>query len=348
MSRFLGLRLARAGYNDPARYHERHEKEALEALAILERANAGRLRATDKKSADDYARTVFGGRRYAPWLYVYAAMAGSFREGWIPDNFFGEIVVPTVNKRLSSVTGLKTLATRILQTDAIPDIAYCIDGIFYGRDFSVMSRETLSDLANASGTWVFVKADRSAQGKGVARVASRDLRHFDFTSIGDCVIQSGVEQHEFFEKVVSGPVATLRITTVKNTFGAVEPRASFMRFGRRGADRIGETSVCVSVVDSDGRLDDRGYYHWHPHTVHPDTGAAFAGAHVPEYANALRTCVELHARLPHLAVIGWDVTIDKAGAVKMFEWNGGHCDIKFSEATVGPCFTGMNWESLRV
>jgi hypothetical protein len=25
------------------------------------------------------------------------------------------------------------------------------------------------------------------------------------------------------------------------------------------------------------------------------------------------------------------------------EWNGGHCDIKFSEATTGPCFTGLNW-----
>jgi hypothetical protein len=45
--------------------------------------------------------------------------------------------------------------------------------------------------------------------------------------------------------------------------------------------------------------------------------------------------------------VGWDLAVSKDGSIKIFEWNGGHCDIKFSEATVGPCFTGLNWESLR-
>jgi hypothetical protein len=52
--------------------------------------------------------------------------------------------------------------------------------------------------------------------------------------------------------------------------------------------------------------------------------------------------------VPHLSIIGWDTTIARDGSVKLFEWNGGHCDIKFSEATVGPCLTGLNWESLRL
>lgn len=347
IGRLLGVRLARVGYNDPARYHARHRKEALESLAILENANSSKLAAIDKKRADDYAIGVLGGREYAPWLYVYAAMAGGFRDGWIPDNFFGTVVVPRVNSALGPLTGLKTLSARILQTKAIPDIAYHVGGVLYGRDFSAIGRDSLCDVATSTGDHVFVKADSSAQGKGVVKVRSQDLRHFDLGKIGDCVIQSAVAQHEFFERIVSGPVATLRITTARNSLGVVEPRAAFLRLGRQGSDRIGETSVCVSVVDRDGRLDGCGYYHWHRHVTHPDTGVAFGGQRVPEFTNAVRTCVELHATVPHLAVIGWDVTISKDESVKIFEWNGGHCDIKFSEATVGPCFTGLNWESLR-
>jgi hypothetical protein len=127
----------------------------------------------------------------------------------------------------------------------------------------------------------------------------------------------------------------------------VELRAAFLRLGRRGSERIGDTSVCVSVVDADGTLDDFGYYHWKRLDRHPDTGAAFARARIPEYATAVETCRALHARVPHVGIVGWDTTIASDGAVKLFEWNGGHCDIKFSEATVGPCFTQLNWESLR-
>lgn len=347
MSRLLGLRLERVRYRDPIRYDKRHRDEALEALGILDTANSRKLAAIHKRRADEYAVEVLGERAYAPWLYVYAAMAGDFREGWIPDNFFGRVVVPKVSKELGYVTGLKTLSAQILQSDAIPDLAYHIDGVFYARDFSVIDRAALSDLAITSGAHVFVKADRSYQGRGVVKVASRAVTDTDFKTIGDCVIQSAVEQHAFFENILSGPIATLRITTVKTPAGMIEPRASFVRIGRRGSDRIGDTSVCVSVVDTDGRLDEVGYYHWHRLDKHPDSGVSFGGTCIPEFAKAVTLCVELHSRVPHFGVVGWDVAISKDGAVKIFEWNGGHCDIKFSEATVGPCFKGLGWEALR-
>jgi hypothetical protein len=347
ISRLLGVRLTRVGYNDAVRYHARHRREALEALAILEHSNSTKLAAIDKRRADAYAIGVLGGREYAPWLYVYAAMAGRFCDGWIPDNFFGTVVVPRVNRGLGPFSGLKTFSARILQSDALPDIGYHVGGMLYGRDFSAIGRDSLCDVATSTGAYVFVKADFSAQGKGVVKIRSQDLRHFDFGQIGDCVIQSAVEQHRFFENIVSGPVATLRITTVRNSLGVVDFRAAFLRLGRQGSDRIGETSVCVSVVDRDGQLDTCGYYHWHRHVTHPDTGVGFGGQRVPAFTKAVQTCVELHARFPHLGIVGWDVTIDKDESVRIFEWNGGHCDIKFSEATVGPCFAGLNWESLR-
>jgi hypothetical protein len=55
----------------------------------------------------------------------------------------------------------------------------------------------------------------------------------------------------------------------------------------------------------------------------------------------------LHATVPHFTIVGWDIAIGSDDEIKLIEWNGCHCDIKFSEATTGPCFTGLNWESLK-
>ncbi len=289
LARLLGVRFARVRYRDAIRYHARHEREALESLEILATANSSDLTPANRRRADEYATAVLGGREYAPWLYVHTAMAGEFREGWIPDNFFGRVVVPLLNRRLGVITAVKTLSARVLQSDALPDIAYHVDGIFYARDFSVIDRAALSDIAMSAGSHVFVKADGSMQGNDVTRVASRELSDLDFGKIVDCVVQTAVEQHPFFEKIISEPVATLRITTVRNPHGVVEVRAAFVRLGRRGSERIGDTSVCVSVVGSDGTLDDFGYYHWKRLDRHPDTGAPFARARIPEYAAAVAT-----------------------------------------------------------
>ena len=33
---------------------------------------------------------------------------------------------------------------------------------------------------------------------------------------------------------------------------------------------------------------------------------------------------------------------------KVIEWNAKHCDIKFSEASTGPCFLGLGWEKYKI
>ena len=51
--------------------------------------------------------------------------------------------------------------------------------------------------------------------------------------------------------------------------------------------------------------------------------------------------------MPYARCIGWDVTVDSEEKVNLMEWNGEHNDIKFAEATQGPCFLGLGWEELR-
>lgn len=302
-----------------------------------------------KKKADDYAIQVLGKKEYAPWLYVYTLVSGSFKEGWIPDNFFGRCVYPKVNKALTAVPEFKTFSNIVFKTDALPDIAYFIDNVFYNRDLNIININDLREIVGKSTAKVFVKQDYSKQGLGIIKLGVNDINADTIKKIGNCVIQSSIKQHDFFEQFISGSVATIRITTVKNLDGKINMRASYLRLGRKDTAWIqSNNSIRAAIVNNDGELDTFGYTQdWKRWLKHPDTDVSFANKRIPQFKQAVETCIKLHALIPHYTIIGWDMTIDHEDKVKLMEWNAGHCDIKFSEATTGPCFTGLNWEKLR-
>jgi hypothetical protein len=67
---------------------------------------------------------------------------------------------------------------------------------------------------------------------------------------------------------------------------------------------------------------------------------AFAGKAVRKAVSTLAD------RRYHESHRTWDLCIDGDGAVRVLEWNGGHNDITFSEATQGPCFADLDRETL--
>lgn len=83
---------------------------------------------------------------------------------------------------------------------------------------------------------------------------------------------------------------------------------------------------------------------WLDCTAHPTSGEPFAGKAIPAFDKCLRTVIAHHRRIPFVGAVGWDVTVDPSEEVFILEWNGYHNGIGFSEATEGPCFTGLDWE----
>jgi hypothetical protein len=347
LSDLIGIRIHRD--RDWQGYDKGHEQEALTAVRTIEKFNCQSLSPRQKKLADEYAIQVFGQRVYAPWLYVYTLVSGGdFKEGWIPDNFFGKVVMPKLNK-LRQVTKFKTFSNVVLKTESIPDIAYYIDGVIYNREFKAIDIAILREIIGDTSKTVFVKKDESGRGKGVVKLVLDDINEDTFKRIGDCVVQLAIQQHEFFDHIISSSAATVRITTVRNIDGKIESRASYLRLGRSNTAWIqSDNSVRVAIVDRNGELDRFGYTEdWRRWLSHPDSNFSFYKQRVPRFREAVEHCVKLHALVPHFAIIGWDITISSDDKIKLFEWNSDHCDIKFSEATTGPCFTGLNWERLK-
>jgi hypothetical protein len=349
LSCLFGIRIVHVRQVAYDSYDNWHEQSALKAVNIIEQYNVQKLSPRLRKLADDYAIQVLGGKEYAPWLYVYTLVSGDFKEGWIPDNFFGKIVLPRINKDLRLLPNFKTFSNVVLKTQALPDVAYYIDGVFYSKDFEVTDVAFLRRVIGETDTEAFVKKDGSSRGQGVFKLAIKDLHEETFKRIGNCVVQSLVRQHDFFERIISGSVATVRITTVKESDGKIDLRAAYLRLGRTDTAWVqSDNSVRVAIIDRSGELDVFGYTSdWRRWQSHPDTNFSFSKLRVPLFKQALETCVKLHSSIPHFTIIGWDIAIGKDNKIQLLEWNGDHCDIKFSEATTGPCFTGLHWESIK-
>ncbi|MBZ0329210.1 hypothetical protein KZO25_02625 [Halomonas sp. ANAO-440] len=329
------------------RCHAQHTKMAQSLLGRIEQRN-GALGAVEKRKALDYAREVLGSAKYAPWLQVYSAVRGAFVEGWIPGDYYQWVVLPSKNGQIGQATNIKTLTNRLLNTPALPDIAYLIDGIGYDADYIVLQKDTLIQLLFAAEDRVFFKPDRSFQGQGIRILERGDVTPEILSNFPDGVFQHPITQHDVLNGLTPDSTATLRLTTAKTPGGKIELRAADLRLGRAGDRFVRAVSeIRVPVDRSSGALYSHGFMSdWGEVELHPDTGSFFNNIVIPSFHQAGATCCRLHQDFPHLGCIGWDVTIDKNEEIKIMEWNARHNSIVFSEATTGPSFLGLGWEKL--
>jgi hypothetical protein len=329
------------------RYHLKHKLDAYGILKSIESVK-GKLSPKLTKLSDEYAHEVLGWHGYAPWLYVYSAMAQTFKEGWIPDNYYGKVVLPKISADYGKISDLKPLTGKLIGSDLFPDLCSYVNGLWLSTDHTVLRAEDMKEILFANTDVAVFKVDNSLQGRGVFFF---DRSSFDtqiIQGLGNGVFQEYIKQHEFFDALMPKSVATLRITTLLDQSGGVTVRACYLRVGRSADTHVKSTTHIRIPIDlSSGALDAQGYLaNWLAVDKHPDSEAAFAGRAIPCFDTCISTALDLHRAVPFVRCIGWDMIVDRSNAVKLIEWNGDHNDIKFSEATQGPCFADMGWEKL--
>lgn len=328
-------------------YDKPHSTKAQKAITALE-SQGKVLTEGQLKACDDYASEVLGSRDFSPWLRVYTAFQGKFKEGWIPDNYLGRVVCPAINGDFRRLSDRKTLSKRILQTEALPDLVYFIRGSWSNRQGQPIPFSEVRALCFDQNPIVFLKKDFSFQGNGVIKLTPEGFEQYDFRQAGDFVIQSPIFQHPLLEEFSPGAVATIRITTVKPPGESAKNKLTGLRIGRKGMEYI-YTRDCIRVPI---RIEDGSFFDiattaaWEILEKHPDTGAIFSGKAIPNFQEAVALCEQTHDRLPHVQLIGWDVSINQEGKAQLIEWNSDEPGIIFSEAATGPHFLNLGWENI--
>ncbi|WP_282162209.1 sugar-transfer associated ATP-grasp domain-containing protein [Ulvibacterium marinum] len=328
-------------------HHVIHRNLANSALRSVERQK-GKTNRKLLKLAGEYAYEVLGSKVYAPWLYVYTAVKGSFEEGWIPDNYYRQIIVPKLQGEYGKLSLTKLHSNSYFKTYRFPDLAYFVNGQWLSKDLQVFKIGELENVIFSEGDRVVFKRDQSFQGKGVHLIKKESFTIEEIGQLGNGVVQKYIGQHPFFNDFGTWTTATIRLTTVVSLDSQASCRTAYLRIGRLGETHVQSRSqVKVGIDINSGELAEYGHLSdWRSITGHPDTRIAFTNKTIPHFNEAMTLCKELHAKVPYIGSIGWDVAIDGDGEAHILEWNGYHNDIKYSEATQGPCFADLGWEDL--
>lgn len=331
------------------RYHRISNATATKALQTIGLAK-GPLSTSTKKKADAYALEVLGWKGYAPWLYVYSLIAGEFKEGWLPDNFYGKIVINKIQGDYGRISNLKPLTNKIFNQDVCADIAYFINGFWFSDLYQPMTIQEVNALVKTRNTKVIYKVDESYQGRGISVFSSENFEASKVMKMGSGVLQNFLDQHDFFKEFGSSAVATIRMTTVIDTKGKASFRACFLRLGRVNHTHVQSRDQILIPVDvHTGKLYETGYFPSYESTLeHPDSSVSFKEKIIPEFDNCIALVLNLQAKMPMVRTIGWDVMVTSTNEPKIMEWNGYGSGICFSEATQGPSFKDLGWDRLRI
>lgn len=326
-------------------YHASHALRAMQIVRDL--GAAGRvLRPSVIKRCEEYSTDVLGHRRFVPWLLVYSTIAGTFKEGWIPDNFYGAKVVPAIQGPHGHVSFLKSVAGTLFQSERFPNVGSRINGSLYDNEYQPLSFEMARSHFFDGTNRVVFKPDGTGRGKGIRFFDERSFDRSAVGRLGNGVFQRFISQHPLFDKFSATSVATIRLTTVVEQSGAICLRAAHLRLGTGSDTHVQvRTQVRVPLNLSTGELAETGLQaNWHECDVHPTTGEAFSGTKTPGFEQCVRTALVHHQRIPFVGSVGWDLAVDRDERAQIIEWNGYHNGITFSECMQGPCFLGLGWE----
>jgi hypothetical protein len=345
-----GLRLAGLEPIRPTKLEKlaRYHQDAAAASLHNAQTQLGAVSDATLRLCEEYAVAVLGDKVYAPWLKVYATVCGEFKEGWVPDNYYGRYVVGRRKGAYGFISYQRALSKVLFDTNANPDIAYVVNERLFDANYKIQSTAAIEQLLFPERDSVVFKTEGSKQGNGIFFFYKEKFSLSAVMALGNGVFQSIVRQHSDLAQYEPGATSTIRITTIVSDTGTAYAAAAYLRVPRQGDSHvISSNCICVSINLTDGALNRVGYSpNWELRQTHPDSGVAFAGKYVPSFSKCVELACSLHEQYPLPECIGWDILVDMAGVPKVIEWNGEHNGIKFSEATTGPCFKRLNWSQL--
>lgn len=242
-------------------------------------------------------------------------------------------------------SNLKTCNATMLGQEYLPDLAICVNGAWYANGESLASVQEAKELIFSDSDSVYAKLDYVDRGSGITILREADFDGFVERVKGDYVIQKPVSQHPSLSRYYAAAVSTLRVLTFVAQGDRPRMLAAYLRLGRGGARFVSAdgNAIKLPVSDETGGIHSVGIDdEWVTYSSHPDTGIGFEDYKIPAFMQCVSICEDLHRRIPHLALIGWDIAIDGNSNAWVLEWNAVTPAFKYIEAMAGPLFQDLD------
>lgn len=289
------------------------------------------------RTAKDYMKKHYG--KVVPfwWHRLYTSYTGNFDEKYFPEILFSSKLEEKLNPYdVALPLGNKAFNPQILFRD-IPESLkirtpnyLCVScyGVIWDNKDRLVDLEWIKSNIGSDESVIKPTIDTmGAKGVQVIRVekgidvrSGKTLDEILKAYRGNYVIQERVKNHKSIANVYPHSINSLRVITfICNNQIQVAPLS--MRFGING--RVVDNAGIFIAVDRDGHLHETGFSKkgLTRYTSHPDTGVVFKDYQVSGVPQMIDAAIKMHARLPQLKMISWDLAFDENENVVIIEVN---------------------------
>lgn len=284
----------------------------------------------------EYFREHYGKEIATSWHRLYQSYTGSYRVNYFPEILFSTELEPKLNDAtIAAFLGDKNLLYRLFGDVAnvhIPKTyGSCVNGILQDAGSAVVGFTGLMDMLNDIGSCVIKKTVDTSSGRdvalcdfcnGVDRKSGNSIADVVASFGKNFVIQETICQSEALAMLNRTSVNTFRVMSyICDESIKICPIA--LRLGRSNADRdnIHYGGICIGIKP-DGALRKQAFSEYgEAFDAHPDTGVVFHNYKIPGAESLAAAAKRLHARIPYLKIISWDLTLDQNGVVTLIEMN---------------------------
>lgn len=315
------------------------------------------LTEVQKAKIEDFYQKYYGKKIDVNWHRLYQSFTGNFDETYLPEYIFSSEIEPKWNSRMYrdalSDKNLLYIYTVGMDGVRIPKIyASRVNGLIRDENMVPTDREHIIQLLSNIGETVIKPTVDSGSGKNVRFLnIVNGIDAGNGEPLGDIIdsfpddfnIQECIINHSSLQKLNDSSVNTFRIVTYIWD-GQIYHMPIALRIGQGGnrLDNAHAGGMFVGISD-EGKLGEYAYTEFKDtFSQHPDTGTVFKDCKIELVPQILKAAYKMHARVPQLKVMSWDLTLDQDGTVVLIEVNTVGQTVWFPQMANGKSAFGNN------
>lgn len=292
----------------------------------------------------------FGIKPDVLWWKLYTSEKERIDPRYIPDDMWFEYILPYYSNTAFRRFGEDKCYHGIWFWDAKRPrtVVANVAGIFYDDHYIIISKQEAIQRCLAFGKFLIKPSIDSGEGRLIRFFDDVNLTHQAIEETFDVfgsnfVVQEIINQHGALATLNESSLNTIRIVTFlfKNN---VYVLSSILRLGANGSrlDNIGAGGYACAIQDN-GYLSKYAVNRQSQWCEHNNNGIRFADVSVPSYTLAVSMAKQLHCRLGHFKIIGWDIGINEQAEPVLIEFNTNPGQNQYS---CGPTFGDLTEEVL--
>lgn len=288
------------------------------------------------KETENLYKENYGEEIDLTWHKHYTSFTNKFDKYYFPEILFipeFEYIMNS-NKEYCKVMEDKNILPIFAEYAKIKmpkTIVSCQEGLYKNANNEIIGKEEVVKILENYGYCFAKPSIDSCSGQGCMLLNIHD--NIDQNSkkstqqvideLGEnFIIQEQIKCHESIRKIYEGSVNTFRIMTYRWK-DKIKAAPAIMRIGRNGSvvDNAHAGGIFIAI-NNDGTLHKTAFTQFNDqYTVHPNSKTVFEGYKIEGFSNTIDAVKKLHAIVPNIGVINWDMTIDEDGNPVLIEAN---------------------------